>query len=237
MHESKEKRPLKDREKTEWLKRTLNGLAIRLKSNNNLLLTCNQIFVSSFTPSCGLYECSVPGCYRGLPHCFYQGMYVYVQWNPMKPGQLIETSFEMQSNETLCSACWLVHLWQFADTQGSVLELSRRQWTCPTRWVQQCQMGSECGGTSTFFVQCWCIWPLTILTLSIYFQSWPSPMCILENHQFLFCRHCNLFNLQPKPHFALGCQITPITRVWVKGFEHETRKSQAAIQLERFGQK
>ena len=119
--------------------------------------------------------------------------------------------WNVQPNETLCSACWLVHLWQFADTQGSVLELSWRQWTGPTRWVQQCQMGSECGGTSTFFLQCWCIWPLTILTLSIYFQSWPSPMCILENHQFLFCRHCNLFNLQSRPHFALGCQITPIT--------------------------
>ena len=63
---------------------------------------------------------------------------------------------------------------------------------------------------------------MTILTLSIYFQSWPSPMCILENHQFLFCRHCNLFNLQSKPHFALGCQITPITprlseRFWTWG--------------------
>ena len=76
--------------------------------------------------------------------------------------------WNVQSNETLCPACWLVHLWQSADTQGSILESSRRQWTGATRWVQ-CQMGSECGGMLSFFLECWCIYDqLTIHTFSLF---------------------------------------------------------------------
>ena len=129
----------------------------------------------------------------------------------------------MQSNETLCSACWLVHLWQFADTQGSVLELSRRQWTCPTRWVQQCQMGSECGGTSTFFLQCWCIWPFSLFQ---FIFNPGLPQCAFWktiNSYFVDIATFSIFS--PDHILHLAARSRQSHRVWVKCLEHEERKS------------
>ena len=55
----------------------------------------------------------------------------------------------IRSKHTFYSACRVVHIWQFPDTQGSILELSGRRWTCPAGWVQS-KMGQEHGGRSTF---------------------------------------------------------------------------------------
>ena len=60
------------------------------------------------------------------------------------------TPFQIwKSNCTFHSACWVVHLWQSPDTEGSVPELSGRWWTCPVGWIQS-RMGQELGRRSTF---------------------------------------------------------------------------------------
>ena len=138
--------------------------------------------------------------------------------------------WNVQSNETLCPACWLVHLWQSADTQGSILELSRRQWTGATRWVQ-CQMGSECGGMLSFFLECWCIYDhshfFTIFNPGL-------PQCAFWktiNSYFVDIATFSIFS--PNHILHLAARSRQSHRVWVKCFQHETRNSLTAIWLGR----